>query len=228
MDKSSGAGFKSKSNFGSGLFHIRMKIPEKKTGGIVTCFYLTAVVPDGRDPGDHFEVDYEFLGTNGTVQTNVYDNDRGHREQSFKLWFNPSQDFHSYDILWNTHQIVFFVDKIPIRVFKNNMAKGVAYPTMSMHVEATIWNADWAGVVDWSQAPFVAQYQDFNIDACSAPAQSTDIAHCASPQYFWNKQEYWELNAQQKQLMERYRKSYMVYDYCSKPTTRKPECSLLN
>lgn len=120
----------------------------------------------------------------------------------------------------------FFVDKIPLRVFKNNMAKGVAYPTMSMHAEATIWNADWAGVVDWSQAPFVAHYQDFNIDACSAPARSTDIVHCASPQYFWNKPEYLALNAQQKQLMERYRKSYMVYDYCSSPTTRKPECLL--
>ncbi|KAG8375359.1 hypothetical protein BUALT_Bualt10G0091900 [Buddleja alternifolia] len=222
MDQSSGAGFRSKLDYGSGLFHIRMKLPEKKTGGIVTCFYLTSA-PDNQDPGNHFELDYEFLGTNGTVQTNVYNNDGGHREQSFKLWFDPSADFHTYEFLWNSHQIVFIVDNIPIRVFKNNIVHGVEYPSKPMHVEASIWNADWAGSVDWSQAPFIAHYQDFNFNAC--PAQGDDVSRCGYNQYFWNRQNYWELNAAQKQVMENYRRSYMTYDYCSKESTRKPECS---
>lgn len=221
MDRSSGAGFRSKLDYRSGLFHIRMKIPEKRTGGIVTCFYLTSA-PDNQAPGNHYEIDYEFLGTNGTVQTNVYNNDEGHREQSFNLWFNPSKDFHTYEFLWNSHQIVFLVDKIPIRVFKNNRAHGVDYPATPMHIEASIWNADWAGAVDWSQAPFIAHYQDFGFKACDATEGSDG---CASQKYYWNRQNYWELSAVQKRSMEHYRKLFMTYDYCSKPSTRKPECN---
>ncbi|PIN03077.1 Xyloglucan:xyloglucosyl transferase [Handroanthus impetiginosus] len=223
MDKSSGAGFRSKLEYGSGLFHIRMKIPDKKTGGIVTTFYLTSA-PDYQEPGNHFELDYEFLGTNGTVQTNVYDNDGGHREESFKLWFDPSKDFHTYEILWNSHQVVFTVDKIPVRVFKNNTARGIAYPSKPMHIEASIWNADWAGKVDWTQAPFTAYFQDFDFYACST--QGDDVSRCDSGGYFWNGRNYWELNSQQKQLMQNYRRLYMIYDYCSSPSTRKEECSL--
>ncbi|KAL8063659.1 hypothetical protein ABFS82_01G040200 [Erythranthe guttata] len=223
MDTSSGAGFRSKLDYGSGLFRIRMKIPEKKTEGIVTCFYLTSA-PDNQEPGNHFELDFEFLGTNGTVQTNVYDYDGGHREQSFKLPFDPSQDFHTYGILWNPSQIVFFIDGIPIRVFKNNSAQGVAYPSKAMHIEASIWNADWAGPVDWAQAPFVAHYQDFDFYAC--PTQNDDVSICGNGHYFWNRRRHLELNDEQKQQMKSYRSAYMTYDYCSSPSTSKQECSL--
>ncbi|EPS60075.1 hypothetical protein M569_14732 [Genlisea aurea] len=105
MDKSSGAGFRSKSHYGSGIFRVDMKLSERKTRGIVTSFYLTSA-PDNQDPGNHFELDFEFLGTLGVVQTNVYDDDHGHREQSFKLPFDPAQDFHRYEILWNPSLIV--------------------------------------------------------------------------------------------------------------------------
>ncbi|KAL8536838.1 hypothetical protein ACS0TY_012130 [Phlomoides rotata] len=220
MDPSYGAGFKSKSAYESGLFHIRMKIPEKKTGGIVTTFYLTAA-PDNQDPNaNHFEFDYEFLGTNGTVQTNVYNNDGGHREQSFNLWFNPSKDFHTYEILWNSKQIQFRIDNIPIRVFKNHRARGIEYPSRPMYILSSIWNADWAGAVDWSQSPFVAQFQDFDFNAC--PAQ----ARCSSERYFWNKPDFWKLNDKEKRIMATFRRRYMIYNYCSSPSTRKPECSL--
>ncbi|GER39779.1 xyloglucan endotransglucosylase/hydrolase [Striga asiatica] len=220
MDQSSGAGFRSKLEYGSGLFRIKLKIPDKRTGGVLTSFYLTSA-PDGQDPGNHFELDFEFLGTNGTVQTNVYDNDGGHREESFKLWFDPSKGFHTYMILWNSKHIVFLVDNIPIRVFKNLLGRGIPYPTRPMHIEASIWDADWAGAVDWSQAPFTAEYQDFAFWACSG-----DTSACASEQYFWNRREYWDLNNQQKSTMERYRRSFMTYDYCGNPSTSKPECSL--
>lgn len=58
----------------------------------------------------HNEFDFEFLGnTTGepyTVQTNVYVNGVGNREQRLKLWFDPSKDFHSYSIMWNQRQVV--------------------------------------------------------------------------------------------------------------------------
>ncbi|GER34759.1 xyloglucan endotransglucosylase/hydrolase family protein [Striga asiatica] len=187
--------------------------------GVITSFFLTEV-PVGQSPYEnHFEVDFEFIGTNGSVSTNIFANDKGYREQVFQLWFNPSQDFHSYDILWNTHQIVFLVDNIPIRVFKNNVAQGVAFPWSPMHIETSMWHAEWAGPVDWSRAPFIASYSDFGFYACAR-----NVSKCGSPQYFWNGPKYLELNTAQKQQMAEYRRKYMIYDYCTNPNLRKKEC----
>lgn len=58
---------------------------------------------------NHYEFDLEFFGTNGSphiLSTNVYANDLGEKEQLFHLWFDPTLDFHKYEILWNQHQIV--------------------------------------------------------------------------------------------------------------------------
>lgn len=58
----------------------------------------------------HDEVDFEFLGNRQgkpiTVQTNLYTNGRGDREQKLVLWFDPTQDFLTYEILWNPNHIV--------------------------------------------------------------------------------------------------------------------------
>nr|KAJ0185560.1 hypothetical protein LSAT_V11C900460460 [Lactuca sativa] len=40
LDKSSGAGFGSKLYFGSGSFQMKIKLPAKDSGGIVTAFYV--------------------------------------------------------------------------------------------------------------------------------------------------------------------------------------------
>lgn len=60
-----------------------------------------------EDRGDEIEV--EFLGNREgkpyTLQTNVYVDGHGDREHRVQLWFDPSQDFHFYRILWNQHQI---------------------------------------------------------------------------------------------------------------------------
>jgi xyloglucan:xyloglucosyl transferase len=55
-------------------------------------------------------VDFEFLGDKDdepiTLQTNVFVNGRGNREQRLHLWFDPAADFHDYKILWNPYQLV--------------------------------------------------------------------------------------------------------------------------
>ena len=57
------------------------------------------------------ELDFEFLGAREgkpiQIQTNVFINGQGNREQKFVLWFDPSADFHTYGILWNPYQIAY-------------------------------------------------------------------------------------------------------------------------
>lgn len=56
------------------------------------------------------ELDFEFLGNvEGmpySLQTNVFTNGYGEREERIQLWFDPTEDFHTYSILWNIYQIV--------------------------------------------------------------------------------------------------------------------------
>lgn len=67
-------------------------------------------------PGNHDEVDIEFLGTTPgkpyTLQTNVYIRGSGDgriigREMKFHLWFDPTADFHKYALLWTPGEIMY-------------------------------------------------------------------------------------------------------------------------
>ncbi|WCJ38040.1 Xyloglucan endotransglucosylase/hydrolase [Euphorbia peplus] len=231
MDKSSGAGFESKLSYGSGFIHMRIKLPDKDSAGVVTAFYLTS-------KGDnHDELDFEFLGNREgkpiTLQTNVFANGLGNREQRVSLWFDPTADFHDYKILWNEHQIVYFVDDIPIRVFKNNTKKGVSYPSHPMQVEVSLWDgSDWATdggqtKINWAHAPFKAFFQGFDTNGCSIQQSSTNLSPCFSQNYWWNSEKYWKLDNAQQKAYENVKNKYLSYDYCNDKTrfsTIPPEC----
>jgi xyloglucan:xyloglucosyl transferase len=40
------------------------------------------------------------------LQTNVFWNGTGGREQRHYLWFDPSQAYHNYSIIWNAQLLV--------------------------------------------------------------------------------------------------------------------------
>ncbi|XP_073147498.1 xyloglucan endotransglucosylase/hydrolase protein 2-like [Henckelia pumila] len=228
LDKDSGAGFGSKLRYGSGFFHMKMKLPAKDSAGVVTAFYLTST------GNNHDELDFEFLGNREgkpiTLQTNVFVNGQGNREQRTHLWFDPTADFHSYKLLWNQHQIVFYVDDIPIRIFKNNTNIGVMYPTQGMTLEGSLWDGDsWATdggqtKTNWSHAPFTANFQGFGVGGC--PISS---AHCYSSElYWWNREKFWTLDHVQREEYQQVRMKYMNYDYCadrSRFPKPPPECA---
>ncbi|XP_048336485.1 xyloglucan endotransglucosylase/hydrolase protein 2 isoform X4 [Ziziphus jujuba] len=232
MDLSSGAGFESKQSYGSGFFHMKIKLPDRNTAGVVTAFYLTS------KGNNHDELDFEFLGNvEGkpyTLQTNVFVNGQGNREQRITLWFDPTADYHLYGILWNEHQIVFRVDDVPIRVFKNNRNIGVDYPSQPMKIEGSLWDGEsWATdggktKTDWSYAPFKAQFQGFSINGCPITNDKSLIPQqCYSSSYWWNGQRYWNLDHHQQRKYENVRKTYMHYDYCtdrSRYPIPPPEC----
>ncbi|CAL5403528.1 unnamed protein product [Camellia sinensis] len=232
LDNYSGAGFSSKSKYLFGKVNIQIKLVEGDSAGTVTAFYMSS------DGAYHNEFDFEFLGnTTGEpylVQTNVYVNGVGNREQRLNLWFDPTKDFHSYSIFWNQRQVVFLVDGTPIRLHSNLEHRGIPFPKdQAMGVFSSIWNADdWAtqgGRVktNWTNAPFVATYTGFEIDACECPvtvADADNARRCSSggqKRYWWDEPTMAELSVHQSHQLKWVRAKHLVYDYCT-DTARFP------
>lgn len=234
LDNFSGAGFQSKGKYLFGKVTVQIKLVEGDSAGTVTAFYMSS------DGPNHNEFDFEFLGnTTGEpylVQTNVYVNGVGNREQRFNLWFDPTKDFHSYSILWSQRRVVFLVDETPVRLHTNMENKGIPFPKdQPMGVYSSIWNADdWAtqgGLVktDWSHAPFISSYRGFQIDACECPAPAAladNVKKCSSSSngdkmYWWDEPTISELSVHQSHQLRWVKANHMVYDYCT-DTTRFP------
>ncbi|GER39612.1 xyloglucan endotransglucosylase/hydrolase [Striga asiatica] len=167
-----------------------------------------------------------------TVQTNVFVHGKGNREQRINLWFDPAVEFHTYTILWNHHHTVFYIDEVPIRVYKNNEARGIPFPKLqAMGVYSTLWEADdWAtrgGLekIDWAKAPFYAYYKDFDIEGCPVPGP----AGCASSgANWWEGAAYAQLSPVEARMYRWVRTNHMIYDYCtdrSRSPVPAPECA---
>ena len=71
----------------------------------------------------HDEIDFEFLGNirgkEWRIQTNIYGNGSTNvgREERYGLWFDPSDDFHQYSILWTTTSIMYVFNLISTNLF---------------------------------------------------------------------------------------------------------------
>ncbi|XP_006657289.2 xyloglucan endotransglucosylase/hydrolase protein 22-like [Oryza brachyantha] len=231
LDRSSGSGFQSKNQYLYGRFDMQIKLVPGNSAGTVATFYLSS------QGSQHDEIDFEFLGNATgepyTVHTNVYSQGKGGREQQFRMWFDPTKDFHTYSVLWNPAHIVFYVDGTAIREFRNREAMGVAFPrTQAMRVYASMWDAEeWAtqgGRVrtDWSQAPFTASYRGFAAAGCAPPSSSSSQAACAAPGSPWM---YQELDGAAQDRLRQVQRDYMIYNYCADtyrfPQGLPPECS---
>ncbi|XP_077216372.1 xyloglucan endotransglucosylase/hydrolase protein 22-like [Tasmannia lanceolata] len=230
MDKSSGSGFQSKNQYLFCKIDMQLKLVPGNSAGTATAYYLKSVEPN-RD-----EIDFEFLGNLSgdpyIVQTNIFTQGMGMKEQRIYLWFDPTKDFHTYSILWNPQNIVFSVDGIPIREFKNLESRGVPFPkNKPMRMYASIWNAeDWATrggrvKIDWSQAPFTASYRNYNGN--NACVWSSGVSSCTSNNLAWLSQG---LDWESQKRLRWVQKNYMIYNYCTKLNTQviPPECSIIS
>ncbi|KAJ6817835.1 putative xyloglucan endotransglucosylase/hydrolase protein 23 isoform X1 [Iris pallida] len=231
LDKNSGSGFQSKSEYLFGRIDMRMKLVPGNSAGTVTTLYLSS------QGASHDEIDFEFLGNLSgdpyILHTNVFTQGKGNREQQFYLWFDPTKLFHTYSILWNPQHVIFFVDGTPIRDFKNHEANGVPFPkNQPMRVYSSLWDAeDWAtrgGLVktDWTKAPFTASFRGFGAaDAC---VWSSGRSSCSStPPPSWYNQQ---MDSADQERMKRVQQKYMIYNYCTDvkrfPQGLPAECSL--
>ncbi|CAI0390190.1 unnamed protein product [Linum tenue] len=220
LDKTSGSGIQSYQAFLFGSIEMLVKLVPGNSAGTVTAYYVSST-------GDrHDEIDFEFLGNVSgqpyIIHTNVFVQGNGSREQQFYPWFDPTADYHNYTIHWNPAAIVWYVDSVPIRVYRNYESQGVPFPNkQGMTVYSSLWNADnWAtrgGLekIDWNSAPFVAKYRDFRARACRWNGPSS-INQCAvnSPANWWTSPEYKQLSYAKQGQMKWVRDNYMMYDYC--------------
>ncbi|CAN1296628.1 Xyloglucan endotransglucosylase protein 1 [Linum perenne] len=205
LDKTSGSGFQSKREYLFGKIDMQLKLVAGNSAGTVTAYYLSS------QGATHDEIDFEFLGNLSgdpyILHTNVFSQGKGNREQQFYLWFDPTQDFHTYSVIWLQHHIVFLVDNTPIRVFKNSEPMGVPFPkNQPMRIHSSLWNADdWAtrgGLVktDWSKAPFTAYYRNFNSIGVSKTPPLKSFS---------------DGNWESKERVRWVQRNYMIYNYCS-------------
>ncbi|KAH9626474.1 hypothetical protein KSS87_006434 [Heliosperma pusillum] len=216
LDKTSGSGFQSKDQYLFGKIDMDLKLVPGNSAGTVTTYYLSS------QGATHDEIDLEFLGNvTGqpyTLHTNIFSQGKGSREQQFRLWFDPTADFHTYSILWNPQSIIISVDGTPIREFKNMQTAGVPYPNnQPMRAYSSLWDAeDWAtqgGRVktDWSKAPFTAAYRNYNANAC-VWANGASSCHGSTPVASWMNQQ---LDATSQKRLQWVQKNYMIYNYCT-------------
>ncbi|XP_074270772.1 putative xyloglucan endotransglucosylase/hydrolase protein 23 [Silene latifolia] len=216
LDKVSGSGFRSKNEYLFGKIDMQLKLVSGNSAGTVTAYYLSS---EGQT---HDEIDFEFLGNVSgqpyTLHTNVYSLGKGDREQQFRLWFDPTADFHTYSVLWNPQRIIFYVDGTPIREFKNLESIGVPYPkSQAMRIYSSLWEAeDWATQggrikTDWSNAPFTASYRNFNADAC-VWINGQSSCHGSATAFAWMDQR---LDATSQKRLQWVQKNYMIYNYCT-------------
>lgn len=222
LDQYSGSGFQSKNEYLYGRVDAQIKLVAGNSAGTVTTFYLSSQGPT------HDEIDFEFLGNLSgdpyTLHTNVFSQGKGDKEQQIHLWFDPTKNFHTYSIIWNPQHIIFLVDNIPIRDFKNHQSRGVSFPTnQPMRLYSSLWEADdWAtrgGLIktDWTKAPFTAYYRNFNANACiwssgSSSCSSNGPAAASDGQSSWYTHELDSLSYRRLRWVQR---KYMIYNYCT-------------
>ncbi|KAH7330773.1 hypothetical protein KP509_20G001100 [Ceratopteris richardii] len=227
-----GAGFASKNYYLLGNIDMQIKLVPGDSAGTVTAYYMSS------ETSNHDELDFEFLGNSSgepyVLQTNVFSNGVGEREQRILLWFDPTTDFHTYSIRWSEERILFLVDGTPIRVFSNNKDVGVPYlDSQPMRVFSSIWNGDsWAtrgGLVkiDWSQGPFIASYRAFKTldSACAATSSAACAAQITSTDGIRGGPAAQRLDSAKLDWVKR---NFMVYDYCTdekRYPAPPPECS---
>lgn len=230
IDRSTGSGFISQKVYLHAYFSASIKLQAGYTAGVVTTFYTSNV--NMYETSTHDELDFEFLGNiegqQWIVQTNVYGNgsiNRG-REERYNLWFDPTQDFHDYGILWTHKWIVFYVDNIPIREMQRVDAMGGDFPSKPMSLYATIWDgSSWATApIDYTYAPFVANYSNFVLQGCSVDP-SHKPPKCDGE--FELGLSYKGLTIEERTRMKKFRSKHMTYSYChdrSRYPTPLPEC----
>ncbi|CAN4128090.1 unnamed protein product [Withania somnifera] len=224
LNRFSGSGVISMEYYNYGFFSASIKLPGVYTAGIVVAFYTSNVDTFEKN---HDELDIEFLGNvNGQpwrFQTNLYGNgsvSRG-REERYRMWFDPSKEFHQYSILWTPKNIIFYIDETPIREVNHHPAMGGDFPSKPMSLYATIWDASsWAtnggkAKVDYKHEPFATELKDLVLEGCIVdPIEQISSTNCTDRIAKLLAKDYSNMTPKRQKSMKLFRERYMYYSYC--------------
>ncbi|CAM6127463.1 unnamed protein product [Calypogeia fissa] len=221
LTKAGGANFESSQPYLYGSFSVRIKLIPGESAGTVAAFYLMSFTDY------HDEIDFEFLGNETgqpyTLHTNIFVNGTGGREQRVKLWFDPTADFHTYKVVWNHYQVLWLVDEIPIRFYRNleHIYPG-SYPHFQPLVvsaclfDGSLWaTQDGTKPVLWDHAPFTVKFSNFQFEACKVP-RGTDPRACDKDYEgnWWEGVYYQSLDQSRRDQLMWVTANWKIYDYC--------------
>ncbi|KAK6142297.1 hypothetical protein DH2020_022645 [Rehmannia glutinosa] len=232
LDRYSGSGFQSKNEYLFGRFDLQLKLVPGNSAGTVTTFFLSS-----QGTG-HDEIDFEFLGNSSgepyTIHTNVYTQEKEIRNNnsicgSIRLLLSTltlsSGILNASYSWWTTLRLEYttITNQLELHFRKSQ----------PMRIRCSLWNADqWAtqgGRVktDWTKAPFVATYRNFNINGCvagsSCGSKSTDSFNSDA----WKTQD---LDPIGRYRLRWVQQNHMIYNYCTDyqrfPQGVSAECKL--
>lgn len=225
LTRETGSGFRSKYPFMFGHLSMKVRLVGKNSAGTVTSYYMASTFKKWC------ELDFEFLGNVSgqpyILQTNVFVEGKGDREQRIYLWFDPTADYHEYGVLWNQNLVLFLVDNRVIRVYHNQKNVGVPYlDYQPMYIYSSIWNGEsWATrggreKINWAGQPFQPSYTAFNVsDACPVKKTSgySDLHGCYSKVYRspYGRRPNLALTQTQINDLRRIKNGFLIYDYCT-------------
>ncbi|CAN6916832.1 unnamed protein product [Brassica oleracea var. botrytis] len=174
LDHKSGSGFESYKIYGSGSFNIRIKAPQTKSTKVTTSFYLRS--KSSRNDGLCFQIFGN--GPAYLLNTIIFVYGEGDKYQRFRLWFDPTKDYHSYRFLWNPYQVVFYVDDTAIRVYKKN--PDIYYPSVqTMFMHGSVENGTMVDLKEMSYClfvkPFKLNFRHCQSDTSKFKAELTNI-----------------------------------------------------
>ncbi|XP_031267156.1 probable xyloglucan endotransglucosylase/hydrolase protein 30 [Pistacia vera] len=240
LNRASGAGFISSRLYNHGFFSAMIKLPSYYTAGICVAFYTSNADVFEKT---HDELDFEFLGNVAgkpwRFQTNFYGNGSTHRgrEERYRLWFDPSKEYHRYSILWTANNIIFYIDEVPIREVVRTPAMGSDFPSKPMSLYATIWDASsWAtsggrNKVNYKYGPFTAEFKELVLEGCPVdPIEEFPFKDCLNTETQLSAKEYAAILPKSRRSMRRFREHFMYYSYCYdilRYPTPLPECVIV-
>lgn len=237
LNGQSACGMGTKGMYLFGSFGAYIKLPAGNAAGTVATLYMSSPFPQ------QCEFDFEMLGHNAgkprKLHTNVFVDGKGGREQQiyFPEDIDPTAGYHYYSFEWHQDQVVFYVDRKPIRQFKNLRGivnNGTYCDSKAMGLYLSIWDgSSWATEggsikIDWSQAPFNCEYTNFTLNGCPVTTANdiavckADTAHAVGP----------VLTPEEIQYMQNIKNnaSLVKYNYCTdlvrypNLNTDYPEC----
>lgn len=192
-----------KAHFHYGKFSVDLKSHCGYTGGTILAFYLQAPGSNSNKDPNHSEIDMEIYGSEDGRQvvfaTNIFTGGFQNLVQ-MHLDLDPSADFHTFTIQWNSRFICWYVNGVPHRILYR--AGDKPWPDRPMKAVVSLWDSSSFTTLksDYTHGPVTARVQGYSSKGCpvpddkvldpneaaDGPGPKTSCPHWTDPNLPWN------------------------------------------